>query len=64
MEKKLRQMMDYQRFENNPALSKIISDAESRFAAMELSDDDLDFVNAAGGPRRPDKNTIRTIEIL
>ena len=55
MEKKLRQMMDYQRFENNPALSKIISDAESRFAAMELSDDDLSFVNAAGGV---DNNTL------
>ena len=57
MEKKLRGLFDYQRFENNSRLAKLISETEERYnvsgarrnSAM-LSDDDLAFVAAAGTP--------------
>ena len=49
MEKKLKKLFDYQRFERNERLEKLISETESRYA-KNLSDDDLSFVNAAGEP--------------
>ena len=56
MEKKLRSMMDFQRFQPNSRLASLISQTESRYGttasrkAQELSDDMLTFVNAAGDP--------------
>ena len=49
MEQKLKALFDYQRFEKNERLEKIIAETESRYA-QELSDDDLSLVNAAGEP--------------
>lgn len=49
MEKKLKKLFDYQRFEQNDKLEKLIHETESRYA-KGLSDDDLSFVNAAGEP--------------
>ncbi len=47
MENKLSKLFDYQRFENNSKLSKIISDTQSRYGT-EVSEDFLDKINAAG----------------
>ena len=47
MEKKLTAMFDYQRFENNSRLAKMIASTESRYAKA-LSDDELFEVSAAG----------------
>lgn len=47
MEKKIKTLFDYQIFENNTHLSKLIKQTESDFA-KELSDEELSFVNAAG----------------
>lgn len=47
MESKLKKIFDYQRFERNEKLEKLISETESYYS-RELSDDDLLFVNAAG----------------
>lgn len=47
MENKLRKLFEYQCFENNSRLEKLINETESRYAAA-LSDDDLFMVNAAG----------------
>ena len=47
MEKKLKKLFDYQRFEKNERLEKIIKKTESRYGG-ELSDDDLSLVNAVG----------------
>ena len=47
MEKKLKNLFDYQRFEKNPRLQKII-DQSGSLCKKELSDDELTFVNAAG----------------
>lgn len=46
MEKYLSKLMDYQKFENNKDLARIIEEANSRYGE-ELSDDDL--LCAAGG---------------
>lgn len=47
MENKLKNMFEYQRFSQNSRLSKLIADTEAKYATA-LSDDDLDFVAAAG----------------
>lgn len=54
MENKLKKLFDYQKFEHNEKLAAIISETERR-NSRELSDDDLSFVNAAGGV---DNNTL------
>lgn len=47
MNDKLKKLFDYQRFANNKRLSALINKAESS-GGQSLSDDDLEFVNAAG----------------
>ncbi len=50
MEKKIARLFDYQKYAANKDLSDIIGDVESRYSldSMELSDDDLSLVSAAG----------------
>ena len=47
MKNNLKSLFDYQRFEKNEHLEKLIGESENR-CAKELSDDDLTLVNAAG----------------
>ena len=47
MEKKLKQMFDYQAFSGNREIDRMMQEAETRYGSA-LSDDDLYFVNAAG----------------
>jgi hypothetical protein len=47
MENKLKALFDYQRFEKNEKLERLIRETETRYAA-KLSDDALSLVNAAG----------------
>lgn len=47
MENKLKKLFDYQKFEQNERLSRLIAETEARQAA-EISDDDLEAVAAAG----------------
>ena len=47
MEKKLPQLFDFQRFEQNEKLGRLIQETEGWYA-RELSDESLEFVNAAG----------------
>lgn len=47
MEKKINKLFDYQKFEKNAHLAKLIEETESRYA-NEISDDDLELVSAAG----------------
>ena len=49
MENKIKNMFEYQRFRGNSKLASLIADTEARFDAA-LSDDDLEFVSAAGMP--------------
>lgn len=49
MEKKLKALFDFQKYEQNPRLNRLIAETEQR-GARALSDEDLFFVNAAGVP--------------
>ncbi|MCQ2419328.1 MAG: hypothetical protein MJ085_06020 [Clostridia bacterium] len=55
MENKLKKLFEYQKFEQNERLAKLIAETEARQAA-EISDDDLEFVAAAGDRLSPDEN--------
>lgn len=57
MEKMMRQLMDDQRFFENPRLAKMIREAEGR-NKRELSLDELSMVNAAGDA---DQESLRAI---
>lgn len=51
IEQRLHGIFDYQRFENNDRLSIMLADALGRYDFSEegeLSDDDVDLLNAAG----------------
>ena len=47
MKKKLAALFDYQRFEPNSRLAKMIANTEAKYSRA-LDDDELDMVNAAG----------------
>ena len=47
MEKKLKILFDFQRFEHNERLEKLIHETEGR-CTRKLSDEELGMVNAAG----------------
>ena len=49
----LEKLFDFQKFENNSRLAKLISETESRYTKA-LSDDELDMVNAAGDFQSPE----------
>ena len=53
MERKLRGLFDYQKFEGNPALQGVIDSVHSRYQTRELNLDDLEQVFAAGTPVPP-----------
>ena len=53
IEKILRTLFDYQKYENDPGLSSMIDDThkrydKKRFGPVSLKDDDLGLVSAAG----------------
>lgn len=51
MEKKLKQLFDYQLFENNPRLAAMLSRTHEKYDFSgdgELSDDEIEELNAAG----------------
>lgn len=50
---KLKSLFDYQHFEENSRLRKVIDDTHRRLEALELTDDDLDLVAAAGVQDEP-----------
>ena len=53
MSKNLKHLFDFQKFEGNSRLSSMIAETERRYGVgtnygLELSDDDLELVSAAG----------------
>ena len=54
-ERLLSQAFELQRFARNPRLQAVIDRSHARMAARELSDDELDFVAAAGTPEQSKK---------
>ena len=50
MEKTLKSLFDFQKFEGNPALQQVIDSVHARYAVRELPLDEMDWVAAAGTP--------------
>ena len=50
MEKKLGLLFDFQKFQKNAELQAVIDAVHARYAARKLSDDEVEFVAAAGMP--------------
>ena len=50
MEKKLRQLFDFQKFAGNRELQQVIDSVHARYSVRELSMDEMSWVNAAGEP--------------
>ena len=50
MERTLAKLFDYQKFEKNADLERLIDSVHSRYAIRELSLDDMEYVAAAGTP--------------
>ena len=48
MEKKLKALFEFQRFQNNAALAELIAETEGR-DGRRLTEEDLSFVHAAAG---------------
>ena len=49
-DKLLAELFDYQRFERDPALQRVIDEVEERLLGKELSDEELGMLSAAGDP--------------
>ena len=56
MESRLFRLFDYQRFEENEELRRVIDSTHARCRTKALSLDDLEWVNAAGRPETPLKD--------
>ena len=56
MEKKLRQLFDYQKFAGNRELQSVIDSVHAKYAKRELNFDEMEVVSAAGVPQLPNKN--------
>lgn len=63
MEKKLAKLFDYQKFEQNEGLSKLIKETDER-QAKALTDEELEMVSAAGENQREVRKIIEDIENL
>ncbi len=48
MERTLKALFDYQKFEGNSDLQQVINSVHSRYAVRELSVDEMEWVSAAG----------------
>ncbi len=56
MGNKLSALFDFQKFDGNADLQRVIDSVHARYSVRELTDDELGWVNAAGMPNRvPDK---------
>lgn len=61
MDAMLKRLFDYQRFDGNPALADVIGAVHARYAARELSLDEMGLLAAAGVPDAPKKKDEKNI---
>ena len=59
MERKLKQLFDYQRFAGNHELQQVIDSVHAKYAAKELALDEMEMVSAAGVTELSDKKKDR-----
>ena len=51
MGNKLNSLLDFQKYEKNAKLQAVIDSVHARYAAVRLSDDEVEWVAAAGAPK-------------
>ena len=61
MEKKLKNLFDFQKFEGNSDLQSVIDSVHSRYAVRELSMEEMEWVSAAGIPEIKNKKDDRNV---
>jgi len=54
MERTLKQLFDYQKFEGNSELQRVIDAVHAKYAVRELDFAEMETVSAAGTPVFPD----------
>ena len=59
MEKKLKQLFDYQKFAGNRELQQVIDSVHAKYAVRELDFSEMEMVSAAGVPKLPVKKKDR-----
>ena len=57
MERTLKSVFDFQKFEGNSDLQKVIDSTHSRYAVRELNMDEMEWVSAAGIPEGINRKT-------
>ncbi len=55
MDRTLKKLFDFQRFEGNKELQQVIDSVHARYAVRELDLNDMEMVSAAGNPELPDQ---------
>ncbi len=63
MEKKLKNLFDFQKFEGNSDLQSVIDSVHSRYAVRELSMEEMEWVSAAGIPEIKNKKDDRNARL-
>ncbi len=63
MEKKLKNLFDFQKFEGNSDLQSVIDSVHSRYAVRELSMEEMEWVSAAGIPEIKNKQDDRNARL-
>lgn len=59
MSNTLKQLFDYQKFEGNPELQRVIDSVHNKYTARELTFEEMEMVNAAGSPELLNKKKDR-----
>ena len=57
MERTLKSLFDFQKFEGNSDLQRVIDSTHSRYAVRELNMDEMEWVSAAGIPEGINRKT-------
>ena len=57
MERILKGLFEYQKFEGNPELQQVIGSVHARYAARKLDPGDMETIAAAGIPGSPGAGT-------
>ena len=57
MERTLKSVFDFQKFEGNSDLQRVIDSTHSRYAVRELNMDEMEWVSAAGIPEGINRKT-------
>ena len=62
LEKKISLLFDFQKYEKNADLQAVVDAVHARYSARQLTDDEAEWVSAAGTPKMIEKQSRPTDE--